>query len=96
MSAPVYDHGLLTDAIYWDGASKAICAALNAGDTNEAGRLLKHYADLSHAEEVALDAGPVYRSDAEAAWAEMFGDPKAAIDSLLPRLAIVPVLEVKP
>ena len=56
MSAPIYDHGLLTDALYWDGASKAICAALNAGDLMEVGRLVKHYADLSHAEEMALDA----------------------------------------
>ena len=52
MSAPIYDHGLLTDAIYWDGASKAICAALNAGDLMEVGRLVKHYADLSHQEEM--------------------------------------------
>ena len=56
MSTPIYDHGLLTDALYWDGASKAICAALNAGDLMEVGRLVKHYADLSHAEEMALDA----------------------------------------
>lgn len=56
MSAPKYDRSLLGDAIYWDGAAEAIGAALHAGDLMEVGRLLKHYADLSHAEEAAMDA----------------------------------------
>lgn len=92
MSAPVYDHGLLTDAIYWDGASKAICAALNAGDTNEAGRLLKHYADLSHAEE--LEPGSVaarYQPTAAGLSALAGMSDDAFLRALGGRLAIVPV-----
>jgi hypothetical protein len=83
MSAPKYDRSLLGDAIYWDGASEAICAALQAGDLMEVGRLVKHYADLSHADEVAFDAERV----------ELGLTPRLAVVPVVSMCAVHPIFE---
>lgn len=82
----------LDDAVLAGYSFQPVIDALNAGDDAEAGRQLRNVLELRAADDDARSLRP----DTDAAFRAMFGDPVGELSALLPRLAVVPVLEVKP